>query len=373
MKKQIIMTAVMASVLLGSVGASYAAFAYRGPMADHALQMRHKLQSALDTAQQWRALVPEKIYLDQYVDFSHINFDRLADLRVTWPQAKVTQVSAVVPIKRDLTLSEMQAGHQSINENTLLEPAAGGVTTHQWTPEQDILSIEAVLVPRQVTVISSSQDGKIANILVGQGDHFKKGDTLIEYDCADLEAEAEIAGMQKNLTAKKSEGGDKLFKLDIISDVDRLGVQVEDKQADARIRLYQARLDHCKIKAEFNGRVTNRLANPGEYTRTDRVLMEVASDETLQAEFLVPSKWLRWVNVGAPLDITIGENEMTYKAKISRIYGEVDPASQSIQMIAVLDGYDDPLLPGMSGQAKISVSEIEKAGVKGYLQTSRVQ
>ena len=373
MKKQIFMTAVMASVLLGSVGASYAAFAYRGPMADHALHVRNKLQTALDTAQHWRDFIPDKIYLDQYVDLTPVNFDRLGDLRITWPEEKIAQAAASVPIKRDLKLSEMQAQHQPVNANTLLEPAAGGITTHQWTPEQDSLSIEAVLVPRQVTVISSSQDGRIARILVGQGDHFKKGDTLIEYDCADLEAEAEIAGMQKNLTAKKNEGGDKLFKLDIISDVDRLGVQVEDKQAEARIRLYQARLDHCKIKAEFNGRVTNRLANPGEYTRTDRVLMEVASDETLQAEFLVPSKWLRWVNVGAPLDITIGENEMTYKATVSRIYGEVDPASQSIQMIAVLDDYDDPLLPGMSGQAKLSVSEIEKAGVKGYLQTTRVQ
>ncbi len=370
MKKQIVMTAVMASVLLGSVGASYAAFAYRGPMADHALHLRDK---AVMTAQQWRDMIPNKIYLDQYVDFGAVNFDRLADLRLQWPEAKVLEASVVVPIKRELTLSEMQSSRDSVNENTLLEPAAGGVTTHQWAPEQDALNIEAVLVPRQVTVISSSQDGKIARVLVGQGDRFKKGDTLIEYDCADLEAEAEIAGMQKNLTAKKSEGGDKLFKLDIISDVDRLGVQVEDKQAEARIRLYKARLDHCKIKAEFNGRVSNRLANPGEYTRTDRVLMEVASDDTLQAEFLVPSKWLRWVNVGAPLAITIGENEMTYTAKISRIYGEVDPASQSIQMIAVLDGYDDPLLPGMSGQAKISVSEIEKAGIKGYLQTTRVQ
>lgn len=372
MKKKIIMTAVMMSTLLGSVGVSYAAFAYRGPMADHALTLRHKVESAMTTAQQWRDMIPDKIYLDQVVDFGDIGFDRLADLRISWPQAVVSEASVVVPIKRDLTLSEMQASRHEVNQHTLLEPAAG-IATHQWVPEQDALSIEAVLVPRQVTVISSSQDGRIARVLVGHGDRFKKGDTLIEYDCADLEAEAEIAGMQKNLTAKKSEGGDKLFKLDIISDIDRLGVQVEDKQAEARIRLYKARLDHCKIKAEFNGRVSNRLANPGEYTRTDRVLMEVASDDNLQAEFLVPSKWLRWVNVGAPLDITIGENEMTYKATISRIYGEVDPASQSIQMIAVLDGYDDPLLPGMSGQAKISVSEIEKAGIKGYLQTTRVQ
>src|SRR5690606_18918172 len=148
-----------------------------------------------------------------------------------------------------------------------------------------------------------------------------------------------------------AKGTDKLFKLDIISDIDRAGAMVEDQKATVKNALYQARLKDCDIRAEFDGRVTNRLANPGEYTRTDRVLLEVASNETLQAEFLIPSKWLRWINIGAPVSVTIAETERTYTAKITRIHGEVDPVSQSIQIIAALDSYQDPLLPGMSGRA----------------------
>lgn len=264
-----------------------------------------------------------------------------------------------------LTLSEMKR-RSSEDMAASIMPAAGPL----WEPDQPSLNVEAVLVPRQVTVISSSQDGRIADILVGHGDTFKKGDLLIAYDCADLEAEADIVRMQQDLTKRKVEGSDKLFKLDIISDLDRLGAQVEDKQAMAKAKLYQARLNDCQIRANFDGRVTNRLANPGEYTRTDRVLLEVASNEPLQAEFLVPSKWLRWVNTGAPVSITIGETDQTYTAKVQRIHGEVDPVSQSIQMIAILDPYNDPLLPGMSGQATIDVNTIRGAGVRGYLEAS---
>jgi len=202
-----------------------------------------------------------------------------------------------------------------------------------------------------------------------QGDRFAKGDVLIEYDCADLQAEADIVRMEKDLTARKNESSDTLFKLDIISDVDRLGLQIEDRQAEAKLKLYEARMEDCRIRAEFDGRVTNRLANPGEYTRTDRVLMEVASNEPLQAEFLLPSKWLRWVNVDAPVTITINETEESYAAKISRIYGEVDPVSQSIQMVATLEAYVPPLLPGMSGQVTIDLNEIRETGVRGYLET----
>lgn len=276
-----------------------------------------------------------------------------------------------------LTLSEIKRRREEerlARINAEIAPSAPPMPEPAlWQPEQNALDVEAVLAPRQVTVISSSRDGRIAAIMAGHGDVFKKGDLLIAYDCSDLEAEAEIARMEKDFTSKKAQGSDRLFKLDIISDLDRIGAQVEDKQAQAKARLYDARMKDCEIRAQFDGRVTNRLANAGEYTRTDRVLMEVASNEPLQAEFLIPSKWLRWVNVGAPVTIRINETEKTYAARITRIHGEVDPVSQSIQIIATLDPYQDPLLPGMSGQATLDVEQMRSAGVRGYLEPASYQ
>ena len=390
MKKRIVLATFFTTVLLGSAGISYAAFSQREPLRQHLAEI--KLPGYFDAGFEALADYGRKVEFtgNLVAATARLNWDNLHGWAQTAPDRLEhhirTRISShltaaqpvVVPIVNEkMTLSEMKAKQDSdaASRSSAVEPAADAsapplLSSPRWSPEKDDLSVEAVLVPRQVTVISSSQDGKISNILVGHGDRFKKGDTLIEYDCADLQAEAAIAGMEKDLTSKKNEGGDKLFKLDIISDVDRLGIQIEDKQAASKVKLYQARMNHCRIDAQFDGHVTNRLANPGEYTRTDRVLMEVASDEPLQAEFMVPSKWLRWVNTGAPVRININETDASYTAKISRIYGEVDPVSQSIQMIALLDSYKDPLLPGMSGQAKLSIGEIEKAGIKGYLQTT---
>lgn len=276
------------------------------------------------------------------------------------------------PPPPSFTLSELKTRQEEDEEARLyanIQPAAS-LGAPFWTPEQNDLDVEAVLVPRQVTVISSSQDGRISSIPFSHGDRFKKGDILVAYDCANIRAEADIARIEKSFTQKRLQGSDTLFKLDIISDLDRAGAQIEDEKAAIKGRLYKTRLQDCDIRAEFDGRVTNRLANAGEYTRTDRVLLEVASEEPLQAEFLVPSKWLRWINIGAPLSITVNETEKTYTAKVTRIHGEVDPVSQSIQMIATLDSYDDPLMPGMSGKAAISVNTIRDAGISGYLETS---
>jgi membrane fusion protein, multidrug efflux system len=269
--------------------------------------------------------------------------------------------------KKQLKLSDLfpkKDDSQNLND---LEPAAG-VEEPSWPLSEPSITVETVLVPRQVTVISSSQDGKISDILVHNGDYFKKGDVLIAYDCADLEAEAEIARIEKEITQKKANDSSELFKLNIISDLDRFSLQAQDRQADAKGKFYEARMRDCTIRALFDGRVTKRLANEGEYTRTDRVLLEVASSETLQAEFLIPSKWLRWVNIGAPITLFVSETEREYTAKIIRIFGEVDPVSQSIQMVAELDPYEDKLLPGMSGQATIDIEKIRAAGINGYLE-----
>ncbi|OIN85183.1 MAG: hypothetical protein AUJ12_09975 [Alphaproteobacteria bacterium CG1_02_46_17] len=272
-----------------------------------------------------------------------------------------------------LTLSEMQARQKEISQKEAngLEPANGkedkDPPADEWPIEEKTLDVDGVLVPAKETVISSSHDGKISDIPLQNGDLFKKNDILVRYACDDLAAEAEMAGVEKNLTDTKVKTGDQLFKLDIISDVDRLNIESEDKAADAKIKLYEARLEDCTIRAGFDGRVTKRLANEGEYTRTDRVLLEVASNDPLHIEFLMPSKWLRWVNVGAPITISLNETGRTYSAKVTRIYGEVDPVSRSIQVRAVLDSYHDPLLSGMSGKVELDAGAIKDAGVIGYL------
>jgi RND family efflux transporter MFP subunit len=282
------------------------------------------------------------------------------------------EIIAAPPVVENgqLTLSEMKRrSEEAMAMEAMLaaqiEPTA---QTPPWGYPESDLEAQAVLVPHQVTVISSAQDGRIADMPFANGDVFKQGDMLVAYDCAELEAEAEIVRMEKVLTGQKAQGSDRLFKLDIISDLDRIGAIVQDGQAAAKTRLYRARLEDCLIKARFDGRVTNRLANPGEYTRTDRVLLEVASLEPLKAEFLIPSKWLRWVNIGAPVSIILAETEQTYTAHIIRIHGEVDPVSQSIQVVAALDPYQDPLLPGMSGRAVIAVNALRDAGIIGFLE-----
>lgn len=252
------------------------------------------------------------------------------------------------------------------------EPDSAVNDNFKYDLEEDSIEVEGVLVPKRATIISSSRDGKIAKINFDNGDIFRAGDVLIEYECGDVKAELEVAEAEKEFSQKRTMRNEKLLKLDIISDIEHLGIKTEDIKASAQAKIIENRMEQCYIRAAYDGRVTNRLANEHEYTRSDRVLMEVGSLENLEIEFLLPSKWLRWINVDAPVTLEISETQEQYKAKIQRIYGEVDPVSQSIQMSAELEPYQTPLLPGMSGTITIDINAVREAGIKGFLETPRL-
>lgn len=253
------------------------------------------------------------------------------------------------------------------------EPSTQYLSGSRFEKETDKINTEGVLVPKERTVISSSRDGKIAHIYFDNGDRFKNGEKLLEYECNDAQSEAQIAYIEDRLRGTELNTTMRLLNLDLISNIEREKAETEKGKAEARVQLYNDKVSDCYIHATYDGRVVKRLANPNEYTRTDRVLMEVASDDLLDIEFLLPSKWLRWVNIDAPFTVTINETGRTYEGKISRIFGEVDPVSQSIQMRGTLENYNDRLLPGMSGNIDIDISAIRDAGVVGYLEKTRAE
>lgn len=297
-----------------------------------------------------------------------ISWPDIRDLKIEFPSYDLGGIVNDADAEKfafALAATEPAAGVEEKAQKSQDEPS------YLYDLEEQEISVDAVLVPQKSTVISSSRDGKITAINFENGDVFKKGDVLVEYDCRDIEAELSARESEESLTRQKSLRSAKLLKLEIISNIENLTLNTEQKKAEAQKEAIQQRLDSCYIRAAYDGRVTNRLANPGEYTRTDRVLMEVSSLDDLEAEFLLPSRWLRWVNAGAPIDISLVETGQSYKARIRRIHGEVDPSSQSIQMTAELEPYDAPLLPGMSGQVMVNAGRIRDEGISGYLETGR--
>ena len=254
-------------------------------------------------------------------------------------------------------------------DNQILSPTVEA-ETHENTNLQnqnDRYTVQAVLGAKQKIVIASGIDAKITKFKLESGDSFKRGDVLVEYDCSVDRARLKEALSRQRVTEQQLNAYDKLTNLGSASDIELVLARENNEQNKAIISQIKGRLKSCQHIAPWNGRVMRTMASQYEYVQTGRVLMEIASKKPLHSEFIIPSRWLQWLNIDTPVDIYIGETNRTYSAKVINVFGEVDPVSQSIQIVAEMEKYHEDLLPGMSGTASFSKNTIKQGESNGFL------
>lgn len=231
----------------------------------------------------------------------------------------------------------------------------------------DNYMVQAVLSPRNHAVIASGIDAQITKMNFESGDKFKKGDVLVEFDCTMDYGRLNEMRSRQRVTERQLDAYKKLQRSDSVSDIEMTVAKENNEQNKAQVQQIEGRLKACRMVAPYAGRVVKRMASKFEYVQTGRVLMEIASSEPLRAEFLIPSKWLRWLNVGTPLKIEINETGRRYNAHIVAVYGEVDPVSQSVQVMAEMEDYHEELLSGMSGRAVFDPQAVNGNIKDGFL------
>ncbi len=234
-------------------------------------------------------------------------------------------------------------------------------------PVDSSFQVQAVLVAKRSALVSSTMDGRIVRLPFNSGDVFKKGDVLVEYDCGMDRAKLREIEARARLSEKQLTAYEQLRKLQSVAQIEYETALENHQQNLAIIDQVKSHLKSCLIVAPFKGRVVKRTASPQEFLQAGRVMMEIASREPLQAEFLAPSVWLRWMNVGTPLTVYIEESGKNYGAKVKRIHGEVDPVSQSVQVVAEISTYQEELLPGMSGRASFDPEVTRQKASFGFL------
>lgn len=218
----------------------------------------------------------------------------------------------------------------------------------------DRQEIRAQLAPQRYTTLAAEIGARINRLSAKEGTSFKAGQPLIGFDCSlqaaqQQRARAALTGAERTLSANQ-----RLAELGSIGKVELDLSQAEVGKARAEISSTGAMLGKCQINAPFSGRVADLRVREGQYVQPGQALMEILDDSVLELEFLVPSKWLAWLSVGYGFQVKIDETGKTYPAKVLRIGARVDPVSQSIKLVAAIDGRFPDLLSGMSGRINLA-------------------
>lgn len=213
------------------------------------------------------------------------------------------------------------------------------------------IPIYVMVHPVENTTLSSEANATVKLIPVREGDNFKAGDILIEFDCRVQHADYKKALAQQTLTENAYKSAEKLKSYSSISDFELIKAKSEAEIASSDVEKLSVIIDKCIIKAPYSGSVSEAMVHAGETVKPGDPLLKIVNTKDLELEMQVPSIWLRWLQIGTKFNVKINEISKTILAKVSKINPQINSVSQTVKIIGVLIEPEPKLLPGMSGQA----------------------
>jgi len=183
------------------------------------------------------------------------------------------------------------------------------------------------------------------------GQRFKKGQRLVDFDCSKYRAELAAAKADLEAGQKTLDNSVELEKLHAIGQLEIDLTKTDLKKAKAAVQIAQVNVSHCYIRAPFSGRVVQTLVNRYESVNPYDQLIRILDDSKFEVELLLPSKALKWLKNQAAFTFTIDETGKTHKAKIIQLGATIDPVSQTIRATGNFTSKPKGVLAGMSGNA----------------------
>jgi membrane fusion protein (multidrug efflux system) len=229
-------------------------------------------------------------------------------------------------------------------------PAAPPAPAAARAPETRVPEIRAQLSPRRFTTIAAEIGARVNRIPAGEGTSFKAGQVLVGFDCSVQQAQLARARVALDIATKQLATQSRLAELNATGrqEVELAEGEVAKHRAD--MVQIQVLLGKCTIAAPFSGRVAEQKVREQQYVQPGNALLEIIDDSVLEVEFIMPSRWLAHVRAGSTVQIAVDETARTYPAKVVRIGARVDPVSQSVKVVAAIEGRPKELIAGMSGR-----------------------
>lgn len=214
-------------------------------------------------------------------------------------------------------------------------------------PEPDL---RAQLTPRRYTTLAAEIGARIQQLSVTDGAVIRAGQVLVSFDCSLQKAQRDRASATLDAADKLLATQRRLAELNATGRQEVDQAEAEVAKTRAELAQIDVQLGKCEITAPFSGRVAEQRVREQQYVQPGQALLEVLDDSALELEFIMPSRWLQGVRAGSTVQIAIDETGKTYPARVQRLGARVDPVSQSVKVVALIDGRHAELMAGMSGR-----------------------
>lgn len=234
-------------------------------------------------------------------------------------------------------------------------------TIHRW------ITLPGEFAPWQQVDLKARVAGYIQKITVDKGDVVAAGQTLIEIEVPELQADlirhrAEVKAAEievRRLHEARAKSPDLI-----------LPQSVDD--AEAKLAIAKAGMEHtntlidlAQIKAPFAGVITDRRVDLGAFAAAGGgTLLQITDVSTLRFQVPVIEIETSFLKPGIQVEAQVDAlNGAVVKGALSRLSGQLDTATRTMLIEADFKNDDGRLRPGMFATARIAVEQHDNATI----------
>lgn len=200
-------------------------------------------------------------------------------------------------------------------------------------PVSSYVSATANLVAEHEVKIVAETDGRVAQLLVDEGQLVRSGQALAIL----VRDDAQIALVKARVRANNARTAFKRAKdlkdKELISQGDFDKTSMEKDVAEQELAEAEWRLGKTTIRAPFEGRLTERMVNQGQHLRPGDALFTVTDFDPIIARIYLPEKDVLALNPGSNVRIRMKASEdVSFRGRIRQISPVVDPATGTVKI-----------------------------------------
>ncbi len=199
------------------------------------------------------------------------------------------------------------------------------------------ISIEAKAKAFNEAIISSEIKGKVLRVLKYEGNKIEKDEIIAKIENSKYLAlfnssQEKLFSLESNLkkSSSKLKRYNGLLEKEIISNQEYEEVLYEhnsilsDFNSQLEIMKFnKINLENCNIRASFNGIISKKFINEGQYLDEGDKIFEILDNEKIEVELYIPEIYFELININDPVEINYG-TENKIDSYISSIVKKID-------------------------------------------------
>jgi RND family efflux transporter MFP subunit len=272
------------------------------------------------------------------------------------------------------------------------------------------ITLSSELVPFQEIDVYAKESGYVKKLLVDYGTHVKAGQVMAILEIPELEAQLQEDQAEiKNATNQVSRAEHELARYQaqykalhleytrlndvfqsqpgIVAQQEVDDAQGKDLAASSQVDAGQAALeavqsqlaaakaklvhdqslyDYSRITAPFTGVVTDRYANLGTLVQagtsssTQAIpIVRLSEDDLFRLVIPVPESYVRFIQVGDPVDVRVPSLNRTLPGKVARFSVDVREDTRTMHTEVDVRNKDGVLVPGLYAEADLTLEHKE--------------